>query len=180
MFTFGIDLNELRPWLQHPALRNKYRNWGDDIFSLKGTILPVKTDAIHLGKYTIRNGGGYIIASGDTTSGNKYFISFWNSADAAFYVFERGLSKAENEKRLILDVLEIKKSELKDEYILVEGCETATGWDAEMIALVKKQKENPEYYTKIIKAWRANRVSGKFEPVERKKIKRCTKESDGI
>ncbi len=180
MFTFGIDLNELKPWLEHPALRNMYRSWGDNIFSLKGTILPVKTDSICFGEYTIRNGGGYTITSGDTTNKNKHFISYWNAADAAYYIFERGVSKAENRKRMVLDVLEIKKSELAGDGIVVEGCETATGRDAELMALVKKQKGNPEYYTKIIKAWRANRVSGKFEPVERTKIKRCANESDGI
>lgn len=180
MFTFGIDLNELKPWLEHPALRNMYRSWGDNIFSLKGTILPVKTDSICFGEYTVFNGGGYIIASGDTTNNHKYFISYWNSKVAVYYVFERGVSKAENKKRIILDVLEIKKVELAGDCIVVEDCETATGRDAEIMALVKKQKENPEYYTKIIKAWRANRVSGKFEPVERKKIKRCANESDGI
>jgi len=179
-FTFGIDLNELRPWLEHSTLRNIYHSWGDNIFSLIGTILPVKTDSICFGEYTIRNGGGYIISSGDTTRHNNYFISYWNSEEVAYYMLARGVSKAENRKYLVLDILEIKKTELREDCIVVDGCETATGRDAEIMALVKKQKENPECYTRIIKAWRANRINGKFEPVGRKKIKRCANESNGI
>lgn len=179
-FTFGIDLNDLRPWLLHPVLRNMYRNWGEDIFFLKGTILPVKTDQINFDQYTAYQGGGYILASGDTTTSKKYFITYWNTDAAVFYVLERAVSRAENEKRIILDVLEIKKTELAEGRKIVEGCETSAGQDAEIIALVKDEKNNPSHYKKVIQAWRANRTNGKFETVDRKKIKSCANESDGI
>ena len=62
---------------------------------------------------------------------------------------------------------------------LTEYCYTNNGVDVEIIALVKVTDNNVEFYTKIIKAWRANRKTGKFEKIAKRKVKKCDNENNG-
>lgn len=80
-------------------------------------------------------------------------------------------------KNKITDILEIDKNDLQHKK-LTEYCITKTGWDSEIIALVNDV--DTEFYTKIIKAWRADRKSGKFRKVRQKNIKKCENESYGL
>ena len=86
--------------------------------------------------------------------------------------------KIENTKKIIIDILEIDKKELQGNK-LTEYCPTIKGADAEIIALVKETDNNAEFYTKIKKAWRANRKIGKFEKIAKRKVKKCSNENYG-
>ena len=86
--------------------------------------------------------------------------------------------KIENTKKIIIDILEIDKKELQGNK-LTEYCHTIKGADAEIIALVKETDNNAEFYTKIKKAWRANRKIGKFEKIAKRKVKKCSNENYG-
>lgn len=86
--------------------------------------------------------------------------------------------KIENTKKIIIDILEIDKKELQGNK-LTEYCHTIKGADAEIIALVKETDKNVEFYTKIKKAWRANRKIGKFEKIAKRKVKKCSNENYG-
>jgi len=86
--------------------------------------------------------------------------------------------KIENTKKIIIDILEIDKKELQGNK-LTEYCQTIKGDDAEIIALVKETDNNSEFYTKIKKAWRANRKIGKFEKIAKRKVKKCSNENYG-
>jgi hypothetical protein len=86
--------------------------------------------------------------------------------------------KIENTKKIIIDILEIDKKELQGNK-LTEYCQTIKGADAEIIALVKETDNNSEFYTKIKKAWRANRKIGKFEKIAKRKVKKCSNENYG-
>lgn len=86
--------------------------------------------------------------------------------------------KIENTKKIIIDILEIVKKELQGNK-LTEYCHTIKGADAEIIALVKETDNNAEFYTKIKKAWRANRKIGKFEKIAKRKVKKCSNENYG-
>ena len=86
--------------------------------------------------------------------------------------------KIENTKKIIIDILEIVKKELQGNK-LTEYCHTIKGADAEIIALVKETDNNAEFYTKIKKAWRANRKIGKFEKIAKLKVKKCSNENYG-
>lgn len=86
--------------------------------------------------------------------------------------------KIENTKKIIIDILEIDKKELQGNK-LTEYCHTIKGTDAEIIALVKETDNNAEFYTKIKKAWRANRKIGKFEKIAKRKVKKCSNENYG-
>ena len=86
--------------------------------------------------------------------------------------------KIENTKKIIIDILEIDKKELQGNK-LTEYCNTIKGADAEIIALVKETDNNAEFYTKIKKAWRANRKIGKFEKIAKRKVKKCSNENYG-
>ncbi len=87
-------------------------------------------------------------------------------------------SKLKIQKKIIIDILEIDKKELKENK-LTEYCYTNNGVDVEIIALVKDTDNNVEFYTKIIKAWRANRKTGKFEKIAKRKVKKCDNENNG-
>lgn len=103
-----------------------------------------------------------------------YGIAFSNSETKIFILF----FKIENTKKIIIDILEIDKKEL-EENKLTEYCYTNNGADAEIIALVKETDNNAEFYTKIKKAWRANRKIGKFEEIAKRKVKKCDNENNG-
>ena len=86
--------------------------------------------------------------------------------------------KIENTKKIIIDILEIVKKELQGNK-LTEYCHTIKCADAEIIALVKETDNNAEFYTKIKKAWRANRKIGKFEKIAKRKVKKCSNDNYG-
>ncbi|MFY7733889.1 MAG: hypothetical protein ACOVSR_10425 [Bacteroidia bacterium] len=101
-------------------------------------------------------------------------IAFSNSDTKTLLLF----FKIENTKKIIIDILEIDKKELQGNK-LTEYCHTIKGADAEIIALVKETDNNAEFYTKIKKAWRANRKIGKFEKIAKRKVKKCSNENYG-
>ena len=101
-------------------------------------------------------------------------IAFSYSDTKTFLLF----FKIENTKKIIIDILEIVKKELQGNK-LTEYCHTIKGADAEIIALVKETDNNAEFYTKIKKAWRANRKIGKFEKIAKRKVKKCSNENYG-
>ena len=86
--------------------------------------------------------------------------------------------KIENTKKIIIDIIDVDKKELQGNK-LTEYCNTIKGADAEIIALVKETDNNAEFYTKIKKAWRANRKIGKFEKIAKRKVKKCSNENYG-
>ncbi len=101
-------------------------------------------------------------------------IAFSYSDTKTFLLF----FKIENTKKIIIDIIEIDKKELQGNK-LTEYCNTIKGADAEIIALVKETDNNAEFYTKIKKAWRANRKIGKFEKIAKRKVKKCSNENYG-
>ena len=102
-------------------------------------------------------------------------IAFSNSDTKTFLLF----FKIENTKKIIIDIIEIDKKELRGNK-LTEYCNTIKGADTKIIALVKETDNNAEFYTKIKKAWRANRKIGKFEKIAKRKVKKCSNENYGI
>jgi len=102
-------------------------------------------------------------------------IVFSHSHSKTFLLF----FKIENTKNIIIDIVKINKKELKENK-LTEYCYSKKGADSEIIALVSDTNNDTEFYTKIKKAWRANRKIGKFEKVNRRKIIKCGNESYGI
>ncbi|UGS22683.1 hypothetical protein [Flavobacterium channae] len=121
----------------------------------------------------IKSEGGFLLDKGKLDT--DYGIAFSNSETKIFILF----FKIENTKKIIIDILEIDKKEL-EENKLTEYCYTNNGADTEIIALVKKTDNNAEFYTKIKKAWRANRKIGKFEKIAKRKVKKCDNENNGI
>jgi len=101
-------------------------------------------------------------------------IAFSYSDTNTFLLF----FKIENTKKIIIDIIEIDKKELQGNKVTAY-CNTIKGADAEIIALVKETDNNAEFYTKIKKAWRANRKIGKFEKIAKRKVKKCSNENYG-
>jgi len=79
----------------------------------------------------------------------------------------------------VIDFVEIDKKELQG-YKLTEYCYSKKGADAEIIALIKDTSADTEFYTKVKKAWRANRKMGKLEEIPKRKVKKCSNENYGI
>lgn len=124
-----------------------------------------------LGK-EIKNESGFLLQKENFAT--DFGIAFSNSDTKTFVLF----FKIENTKKIIIDIIEIDKKELQRNK-LTEYCNTIKGADAEIIALVKKTDNNAEFYTKIKKAWRANRKIGKFEKIAKRKVKKCSNENYG-
>ncbi|MDR6968841.1 hypothetical protein J2X31_002867 [Flavobacterium arsenatis] len=102
-------------------------------------------------------------------------IAFSYSETHSFLLF----FKIENTKKIIIDILKIDNKDLNGNK-LIEYCYSKNGADSELIAIVESSNSHNEFYTKILKAWRANRESEKFEKVKPEKIKKCNNESYGI
>ena len=121
----------------------------------------------------IKSEGGFLLDRDKFDT--DYGIAFSNSETKIFILF----FKIENTKKIIIDIIDVDKKELQGNK-LTEYCHTIKGADAEIIALVKDTDNNAEFYTKIKKAWRANRKIGKFEKITKRKVKKCSNENYGI
>jgi hypothetical protein len=144
---------------------------GKNIHSLIGKEFFKLENEIVFEEYVIKQGGGYLLQRDNFDA--QFGINFYSSDEKHFLLF----SKFSNSRHKILDIIEINKKDFQGKKI-TEYCSTKKGWSTEIIALVNNT--NTEFYTKILKAWRANRKSEKFEKVRPKKIINCGNESFGI
>jgi len=175
----GVSLEYLKPYLTYYEFKNHYKLWGEDIKSLIGKQMsPTKTGSyIEFGTYSIVEGGGTVISDVSHAFTDTHAVGYWHSDTESFYVFE--VKKPGTENFTVTDVLAIPREDIVKYRLIDSYCETAEGGDPEIIALVNDKEYNSEYYTKIIKAWRANRTTGKFELVKPRKVKRCGNEGYG-
>lgn len=176
---YGICLSNLKQYIQYSEFKNRYKLWGRNIYALIGNNYSLLGNKLEFDEYSITNtGSGFSLSNTNETGG--YTIGICHSSTKTYYLLKKNQSVYGKKTQLITDILEIDKEELRAGYKLTEYCETNNGIGADIIALVKATDNNPEYYTKIIKAWRANRKTGKFESIKKRKIKRCGNEGYGI
>lgn len=177
---YGISLSFLKPYIKHSEFKNLYKLWGKDIYSLIGYDYLTLGNKIEFQEYTLTNtSSGFLLSNNNKVATDDFGIVFCHSTTKTYYLFIKYQTINDNKKAIITDILEIDKKELKGN-LFTEFCETRNGKDSDIVALVKDTGNNPEYYTKIVKAWRANRETGKFERIKKNKIKRCGNESYGI
>lgn len=177
---YGICLSFLKPFIKYSEFKNRYKLWGSNIYSLIGYDYLILGNKIEFDEYTITNSGsGFLLSNDNSVGKDEYGIITCYSISKTYYLFIKYQTVNDKKNAIIIDILEIDKNELKGNK-LTEFCETKNGSDTEIIALVKATKDNPEYYTKIIKAWRPNIKTGKFEIIKKNRIRRCGNESYGI
>ncbi|HMK06999.1 MAG TPA: hypothetical protein VK476_05670 [Flavobacterium sp.] len=178
---YGILLSKLLPYIKYYEFKNAFKLWGKDVNAIKGYDYLALGNKIEFDDYTMTNSGsGYLLHKDDNLSKEEFGIAMGYSLTKMFYIFLKYQTINNDKKATILDILEINKTELTTDIKLTEYCETKKGADTEIIALVKNANDNPAYYTKVIKAWRANRKTERFEIINKKKAKRCGNESYGI
>jgi hypothetical protein len=142
-----------------------------NINSLIGQDYSILGNEVVFEDYSIKNIGGYLLPK-DGFDADFGIAEFWSS-EKRFLLFFR----IDDSKQIITNVLEIDKKDLQNKKT-TEYCSTKNGFDSEIIAIVKDS--DSEFYTEIVKAWKANRKTGKFEKVSKRKIKKCGNESYGI
>ncbi|QAA82222.1 hypothetical protein EI546_11035 [Aequorivita sp. H23M31] len=171
LMDYGISLEKLKPHIEYFEFKNLFQLWGKTANSLIGQDYSKIGNEIVFEDYSIKHIGGYLLPkdSFDTDFG---IAEYW-SAEKRFLLFY----KINDSKKTITDILEIDKKELKNRK-LTEYCSTKNGFDSEIIAIVKDS--DTEFHSKIIKAWKTNRKSGKFEKVSNRKITKCGNENYGI
>lgn len=155
------------------------KSLGKDIYVLIGKELTLSETGgqIDFDEYSIVSGGGHLIVGEQRKYNEIYSIQYWHSDKESYYLFAKKSSRFDN--YTVTDVLTIPRKNVVKYKVIDIYCETLQGADPEIIALVKDKEYNPEYYTKIVKAWRANRNTGKFEVVTPSKVKRCGNEGYG-
>jgi len=121
----------------------------------------------------IKSESGFLLEKGNFDT--DFGIAFSHYETKIFLLF----FKVENTRKIIIDIVEINKKELQGNK-LTEYCHTNKGADNEIIAIIKDTDNGNEFYTKIKKAWRANRKIGKFEKIAKRKVKKCSNENYGI
>lgn len=166
--VYGIQLKYLKESIIDGEFKNELNLWGKNIDDLRGQSLQHAGNKIHFADYDVMNGGGYIVHSNNKTD-TTFAISFWISDKSLYYLLEK------MPDHTVTDILEFKKDELKGNTIIDSHCVTDKP-DAEIIAVVRNDAGNKEYYTHIVKAWRAASVTGKFVNVVAKKVKKCYSE----
>jgi hypothetical protein len=147
------------------------------IQSLVGTEHLTSVHKIFYKGDSLVNGGGYRLP--EYSSPYEFGISYWASPSSWFYFFVKYPRGSNSKHGIIVDILEIPKHDLTNKKYVDGSCETIESLDPEIIALVKA-KGNPEFYNKIIKAWKANRMTEKFEIYKKKKVKKCGNEGYGV
>lgn len=121
----------------------------------------------------IKNESGFLLEKGSFDY--DFGIAFSHSESQTLLLF----FKIQDSKKIIIDILGIDKKELQGNK-LTEYCYSRKGIESEIIAIIKDINNDTKFYTKIKKAWRANRKKGKFEKVNQRKIIKCSNESYGI
>lgn len=174
-YECGINVSFLKDSMIFPEFKNEFRTWGKDIYSLIGGN-EIRLDSIVFDDYTARSGGGYLIESKASNDLSRFWVSYWNSDKSRFFL----LTKVEGDEFVIKDILEIDKSTIAKNQRIVDQLCCTDKEDQEIIALVNDAQSNTEFYTKIHKAWRANRTKGKFEPFPASKVTKCFNESFGV
>lgn len=170
----GIELKKLKLYVILPEFKNLLKLWGNDVHSLVGSNIINANNYINFQNYTITLGGGYMIDDKEKKYTSRYGI--WNAhSDSSWFYFLVQHSN-DNQSAVVLDVLEIKKEDMNSKKWIESYCYTDT-FDPEIIALVKTNNRDQEYYYNIVKAWKANRETGKFELINKKRIKKCLNES---
>lgn len=144
---------------------------GKSVYSLIGQDYAKLGKEIVFDDYSIKNIGGYLLPKDDFDT--DYGVVNYQSFDKHFLLF----FKTDNSKQIITDILEISKKDFQDK-ILTEFCVTKNGLQSDIIAVVKNT--DSEFYTKIFKAWKTNRKTGKFEKINKRKIKKCINEGYGV
>ena len=186
---YGISMVHLREWIQYSEFKNRYHLWGKDVYTIVGMDYWKLGNEVYFQDYAMVNtGSGYLISDAESNGLDHYGIVFCHSTKSMFYLFLHHQTIEGKKVATVLDVLEVdrgyfkkcKMAEFCDVYDFESDAVYELKSDDEIMALVKDQPGNPEYYTKVRKAWRANRLSGKFEPVNRKIVKLCVNESFGL
>lgn len=171
LMDYGIPLEKLKLHIEYFEFKNLFQLWGKTANSLIGQDYSKIGSEIVFEDYSIRHIGGYLLPKDNFDT--DFGIAECRSAEKRILLFY----KIDDSKKIITDILEINKKDVKDGK-LTEYCSTKNGFDSEIIAIVKNS--DIEFQSKIIKAWRANRESGKFEKVSKGKITKCGNESYGI
>lgn len=171
LLDFGIPLSELKPYIEYFEFKNKLNLWGKDIESLIGQDYSQLGNKIVFEDYSIKHIGDYLLNKDNYDT--DFGIAEYRSSEKRFLLF----IKFGDSEKTITDVLEIDKKYLKNKK-LAEYCSTKNGINSEIIAIVKDT--DSEFYTEIVKAWKANRTTEKFEKMNKKKIKRCQNTNFGL
>jgi|SRR5690554_5676423 len=169
---FAISFKQLIPYIEHYELKNELQLWGKDVNSLIGSDYLKLGNNIVFEEYSLQYIGGYSLSK--ENSDNSFEIAQYSSSDKQILLFLKSTNYHQN---IITDALEIDKEDLQNN-ILTEYCVIKNDLEKEIIALVNPT--NTEFHTYIIKAWRANRETGKFEEVNKRKIKKCPNHSYGL
>jgi len=178
---FCIPLKHLKPYIVFSEFKNEYCLWGNDVNDLIGTSSGDLEGEIVLKSRTITGGGsGFLLVNDSNYLGSNYGIISWYDREFVYKFFMKFEHPDGRRKVTILDILKIKREEFKDGIAFVPYCSTTSGMDNEIVALIKKADGNTEFHTKILKAWRVNRKTGKFEKIPKETVKKCYNEDYGI
>jgi hypothetical protein len=170
----------LQPYITYSEFKNRFKLWGNNIYSLIGYDYLTLGNKIEFQEHILTNtGSGFLLSNYKKIATDEFGIIICQSSTKTFYLFMKYQTVNDKKQAIIKDILEIDKNELT-ENLFTGFCEAKKGRIFEIVALVKDTKDNPEYYTKIVKAWIANRKTGKFEIIKKNKIRRCGNESYGI
>lgn len=171
LMDYGISLEKLEPHIEYFEFKNLFQLWGKTANSLIGQDYSKIGNEIVFEDYSIKHIGSHLLPK-DNFDTDFGIAEYW-SAEKRFLLFY----EIADSKKIVTDILEINKKDIKNRK-LTEYCSTKNGFDSEIIAIVKDN--DTEFHSNIIKAWRANRESGKFEKVSNRKISKCGNENYGI
>jgi hypothetical protein len=157
----------------------KEDNFGNRENPLFGKIYQDIVDISELSHWQ-RQGGAVLYAGKNEDDSFRFAIEQFKNEDddiiLVFVEFVQHDEKGRNPNRKILDTINIGK--MKDiEFLTIGSCRLNAEQDCEIIAVVVF--ENKKYLHNIVRAWRANTNTGRFEVVDVEGID-CKNEGYGI
>ncbi|MFN8246457.1 MAG: hypothetical protein U0T56_08775 [Ferruginibacter sp.] len=176
IFTIGIKLSHVKQYIVFPEFKNSYLLWGKNAQSLIGANIAEIPLHINLEDYVLSIGGGYQLSDERKKFQSTFSIQYAHNKNSSFYIFTE--LKPNQKELIVTDVLEFKKDHNKNTKMIDSYC-YAPSSDPEIIARVKHTGSDPAFYHQIIEAWRANRLTGKFEKVNPKLVTKCANEGYG-
>jgi hypothetical protein len=157
-----------------------FNGFGQASSSLIGTIYRESKELKQLENYSVWV--ATLIDKKDTDS-NEYAIVWFNDSltDRQLIILEKIVRDSPSQKQpnyLILDTLFVQFKS-KDDWISICECYQDSAFNPELIALVKAV-DNPEYFTKIKKAWVADISLGKIVSLKKSRGIKCVNQDFGV
>jgi hypothetical protein len=112
--------------------------------------------------------GGMLI--GTDSTGRQFAVEHYKSDAGQIVTFETVRTENHKASYTLLDGIVIDDLD-SNQYVMSGQCEFDGEYDSYLVVVYEQDEQDVEYFTNILKAWRANPKTNRFDAVDPTKIK---------